>query len=246
MTALAVACWVLVIVTVLWFGMVACDFHTTGQQHASKNPCATRAAPEQMRLKTGDLVLFANGSSMPPFYCSVKRSFFTHVGLVYQDPHDDEWYILQSSPDAGCVQSRFRDRVSLDRSGHGGVVAIRPLNRSLQEWQFEAMRQTIESLNIVSRMHDHDLKQGSWASTQLATRTFMSSNDFVLHLLQKAMIVRSDVPDRRVTVNWFQSNGINEWLLLSEDYGYVDELIEIVSETGDDKDDEGDGEDASD
>jgi hypothetical protein len=94
-------------------------------------------------LKTGDLVLFTGNSPARALFKWLRRSAWTHVGLVLRGPDDSEpllWEATREGAHRGTLVVRLAARIA----GFPGRMSVRCLNRPLASAQcrrLDALRQ---------------------------------------------------------------------------------------------------------
>jgi hypothetical protein len=121
------------------------------QKHLKK-----RISLNQLQVKTGDLILFSK-QNRTGMACYFNNSLFTHVGLVYQDQNDHEFYVLESNITKATdrIQAKLFERINwyqkhaITNNDILNKVAIRRLNRPLESWQYEFLTNAVEKISPV-------------------------------------------------------------------------------------------------
>lgn len=147
----------ILLLLILWIVQILYVYQA-GQRNAMKQAekKLNQSIPlQKLNLKTGDLILFSK-QNRTGMACYFNSSMFTHVGLVYQDPENQEFYVLESIMTKAVhrIQSRVSDRIEWYQK-HGrnndtdalNKVAVRRLNRELESWQYEALHRAVQEMS---------------------------------------------------------------------------------------------------
>lgn len=195
--------WILIVLFILLFAWRWSEFQELGQrakEHALKY--LTRAVPlKRIRVKTGDLILFSNENTQG-MRRYMNNGFFTHIGIVYQDPSDGVLYILESNLEKNRIQNPFVERIQFYQQfnsnrtdGTPAKIAVRRLSRPMQTWQLQALHSAVEQMSdliVRNSMNVKDEQEDSTgAMSDLITNAYLPGgyNCLMAHVFEEQLPV---------------------------------------------------------
>lgn len=196
-------------------------------------------------LHSGDLILFRSQRT-PLQQQSLNNSYFTHVGLVYQDPHNHEWYVLESHPYYERIRVPLRSRVAWYQQTEG-PVAVRRLRNTLRATQKRALdavvREQGEQGYWQTAMNDDrvqsthvdpafDARIRTWCirahllsnAPPIRHAPRMLCTDFVAFLLQRAQVLDARRCYSCLKPDFFENEKLNRYVC-ADSVQYEDQLL---------------------